>query len=216
METKKSQDLTPFALGLLCGGVAVAFAMRLGSSDDVHRPMGTIAEQERLEDHAGRPAEGLELPAAEPVRRAPADRVALPSESAPELESALEQLPAAIPTLEQLEQRYQDYSLPELIGAEKSLGYVVHHESGAFLDKKIERGLFTTQILPLGAPFELSGTFPDGAPRSTRTVWHTRNDGLAEVWLAEIHPKEQPLLEARHFELAWLSARVHSLTKDDE
>jgi hypothetical protein len=216
MRINENLKLIPFALGLLCGGVIVTFALQAGSSGSLSRSSPESAAERTPGAHEGGLSESSQLPEARPVQRVPQDRVRLEPEARPELVNALEQLPADIPTKAQLESRYRDYSLPELKGAKKGLSRVVHEEAQSFIQQKLERGLFTTQILPLGAPREQAGTFPDGAPRSFREVWHTRDDGTAEVWIADIHPKEQPLLEARHAELAWLSARVHSLSQDGE
>jgi len=125
----------------------------------------------------------------------------------------VEMLQAPMPTDAELEVRYGEMSLPELIGARKGLAYVVHSEATAFLEQKMERGLYTTQIIPLGTMISHDGRFPDGAPRMFMTKTHTMQDGMSEVWTADIHPKEQPLLERRHAELAWLGARVHRLQK---
>lgn len=125
----------------------------------------------------------------------------------------LEILQAPMPTDEELEVRYGEMSLPMLIGARKGLAYVVHSEATAFLEQKMERGLYTTQIIPLGTMISHDGRFPDGAPRMFMTKTQTLQDGLSEVWTADIHPKEQPLLERRHAELAWMGSRIHRLQK---
>ncbi len=125
----------------------------------------------------------------------------------------LELLQAPMPTDAELEVRYGEMSLPMLIGARKGLSYVMHSEATAFLEQKMERGLYTTQMIPLGTMLSHDGRFPDGAPRMFMTKTQTMPDGMSEVWTADIHPKEQPLLERRHAELAWLGARIHRLEK---
>lgn len=205
--------LIPFALGMLCGGVVVGILLDgARRSERVHSHpeivAGVPAGAGRAEAHEAR-----SLPQVGHVESADARRVSIESEPADERVTLLEQLPARIPTPEQLEKRYRDFSLLELKGAEKGMKHVLHEESQAFLEKKMELGQFTTQILPLGVPFEQSGQFPDGASRATRTVWNQLGDGTAEVWIADIHPKEQPMLEARHAEVAWLGARVWQLEK---
>lgn len=126
----------------------------------------------------------------------------------------VEMLQSAMPTDAELERRYGEMSLPELIGARKGLSYVVHSEATAFLEQKMERGLYTTQVIAVGTPLSHDGRFPDGSPRMFLTKTHTLPDGTAEVWTADIHQKEQPLLERRHAELAWLGARIHRMQKE--
>lgn len=145
-------------------------------------------------------------------------REALEAEAAAQDEALVadglvDMLHSTLPTEAELERRYGEMSLPELIGARKGLSYVVHSEATAFLEQKMERGLYTTQEIAIGTPLHHDGRFPDGSPRMLLTKTHTRSDGTAEVWTADIHPKEQPLLERRHAELAWLGARIHGMKK---
>ena len=144
---------------------------------------------------------------------ATSQRVAVNEGKRDELEGFVDILPMRIPTEAELERRYRDMDVKELIGAEKSLNYVVHTEAKAFLKKKLERGIYTTHVVANGTPMDQSGTYPDGAPRSTMIQYHSLGDGLQEVRLAEIHPSEQPILEARHTEIAWVSKRVQALSK---
>jgi|GEM_PF-2821186 len=167
---------------------------------------------------------GPDLPRQDPVRELPVARTVLESETmapeeqaeedeAAELEGFVDILPAALPSEAELMRRYGRMNLQELIGAEKSLNYVVHTEARAFLEQKMERGIFQTHVITVGTPLDQEGTFPDGQPRSVMTKYYPLGDGLQEVRLAEIHPAEQPILAARHAEIAWVSNRRQQLSQ---
>lgn len=131
-----------------------------------------------------------------------------------DLEGHVDVLPARMPSEMELNKRYGKMSYKELVGAERSLNFILHDEAKAFLKKKLERGLFTTHVIANGTPLEQHGQFPDGSPRSTLVQYHSLGDGLQEAWMAEIHPSEQPVLQARHAEIEWVSRRRQSLVEE--
>ncbi|MFT7668294.1 MAG: hypothetical protein ACI8X5_000984 [Planctomycetota bacterium] len=129
----------------------------------------------------------------------------------PDLAGFIDILPTEMPSDAELERRYGDMGGTELQGALRSLNFVVHSEAKAFLEKKFQRGIFTTQVVAHGTLVNQPMTFPDGAPRATMAKWSHRNDGFSEVSVAEIHPTEQPILAARHAEIAWVALRAKSV-----
>ncbi len=203
------------AVGVLLGVVLLVASIQAGLLQIPSSNTGGLTQDKPAGDGVQAMDRATSLPPAARAEQLPQGRAAISSEVVPEFHELIEILPATVPTAAQLEKRYAKFTLPELMGAEKSLAFIAHHESTAFLEQKMERGHFTTQILPLGAPFSPPDEAPGSGPRTTMTKWHTQADGSAEVWLAEISPDEQPLLEARYVELDWLRAKVHGLTKDE-
>lgn len=138
----------------------------------------------------------------------------VPAEPAadPELLGFVDIFAMPLPDEADLERRYKGMSAKELFIVHRCLLSVVNSEAGAFMKKKMERGLYTTQIVNAGTEVSLGpSTFPDGAIRSTHLVTTNLPDGSMEVKMAEIHPSEQPILAARHAEIDWLARRIEAL-----
>lgn len=218
MTSHDNRDLRSLLVGVLigCGVTILVWPEARESGDRGDAPLQTEQMAMNHDSAHGRRYGDLEdsLPQARVAIESTKPEEEAIEEDGIDLAGFVDVLPMKIPTPAELERRYGEMPLVELVGAEKMLNHVVHTEAVSFLEKKMERGLFTTHVIANGAPMEQSGIFPDGSPRSTMMKSRPIGDGLQEVLVAEIHPKEQPILEARHAEIAWVSQRVQDMTRE--
>lgn len=197
----------------VAGGFSAAFVLgaldlQNGGTDD--SVLGHAAKKSSEEPWSGR--DDVQLPNAILAAPLSTQRTTITDTEAEETQGFVDVFAMPLPDEADLERRYKGMDAHELTVVKRCLLTVVNSEAKAFLKKKMERGLYTTQVLAQNTEVSFGpATFPDGAIRSTNLVTTHLPDGSVEVKLAEIHPSEQPILAARHAEIEWVSKRIADL-----
>ena len=114
-----------------------------------------------------------------------------------------------IPTEEELEERYENYSERELVGASKGLDWALQQDTKALLTSMLERGQYRSEVLPAGkGPAQSTLRTPDGGHIFRRTQCVPLGGGTVEWRVAELVLEDYPILHARSLEGYWVKERL--------
>ncbi len=114
----------------------------------------------------------------------------------------------ALPTDEELMERYGSMGKFELLGAAEGLGWAFSSDVSVLLEEQFDRGLYRVYANAAGVPIETSAAAERGGLQASMQRMIPRDDGSLEVQVATVAYEDYPALRAKAHELRWVWRRL--------